>query len=314
MKFVAAVLAVLFVASALAQADAETCPVYRAAAPVTIDGALDEPCWKTATAYRVDYEHGRLGSLCTQALMTVKYAWDDHYLYIGYETFDTNLQAETTGELEGPPGNRRRGCVIWTGKGPDCVEFFLSWGSERYVWELHHNAENDFNDIWCVVHPDNDPATRFAGWDYGIRFCYREYLPDDGPDTVAMATKLKPKAEGGRSTINDPSDVDTGYTAELRLPWFATGIAMDRAVMGPPRGPHKRVERVPGLWKVEGLELWVLAVVQDADSHARYHHSGPAFKAGWFHRGAANWPRLVFQTQPEKALGSKTGEGDVQDP
>ena len=272
--------------------------VYRAASPVTIDGVLDEPCWKTATPFRVDYEHGKLGVLCTQALMVVKYAWDDQYLYIGYETFDTNLLAEGTGEMKGPKGNRREGCVIWNSNRVDCVEFFLSWGSERYLWELHHNALNDFNDIWCVVHPENDPATRFAGWEYGIRFCRNEYLVDDPPATVAMAVRLKPKADGRPSTVNDPTDLDTGYTAELRIPWLATGIATDRAVMGPPKAHGKRAERVPGLWKVEGQELWSLAVVQDSDSPNRYHHSGPQFNGGWFHRGAATWPRLVFRSSP----------------
>ena len=98
-----------------------SCEVYRATSPVTIDGALDESCWKDATAYRVDYDSDKLGVLCTQALMVVKYAWDEQYLYIGYETFDTNLLAEGMGQMDGPDGNRREGCVIWTSKGVDCV-------------------------------------------------------------------------------------------------------------------------------------------------------------------------------------------------
>ncbi|MEI8084248.1 MAG: hypothetical protein WCI74_20595, partial [Actinomycetes bacterium] len=229
---------------------------------MTIDGTLDEPCWKTAEPFRVDYEHGKLGVLCTQALMIVKYAWDEQYLYIGYETFDTNLLAKGTGEMDGPKTNRREGCVIWNSNGVDCVEFFLSWGTERYLWELHHNAVNQFNDIWCVVHPENDPATRFFGWEYGIRFCRGEYLPDDPPATVAMAVHLKPKADGLPSTVNDPTDLDTGYTAEVRIPWLATGIGYDRAEMSPPEGKSKRSVRVPGLWKVEGQELWLLTVLQ----------------------------------------------------
>lgn len=298
MRGVLSIVLFLSVLSALG-GESNTFAVYRAAAPVVIDGALDDACWKAATPRRVDYEHGKLGVLCTQALMVVKYAWDEQYLYIGYETFDTNLIAEGAGEMDGPKENRRETCVIWTSKGVDCVEFFLSWGSDRYLWELHHNARNDFSDIWCVVHPEKDPVARAGGWDYGIRFCRNEFLPDDGPASVAMAVRPKPKAEGTPSTVNDPSDLDTGYTSELRIPWFATGIAMDRAVMVPPKSEGKRPLRAPGQWKVEGLELQSLAVVQDSNAHSRYHHSGPEFNAGWFHRGATNWPRLVFQAAPE---------------
>ena len=295
------VLSVLFSLSMLSAfgGDNAPCAVYRAAASVTIDGALDEPCWKAATPLRVDYENGKLGVLCTQELMIVKYAWDDQYLYIGYETFDTNLLAEGTGQMDGPEGNRRESCQIWKSNKVDCVEFFLSWGSERYMWELHHNARNDFSDIWCVVLPENDPATHFAGWEYGIRFCRNEYLPDDPPATVAMAVRLKPKADGKPSTVNDPSDRDTGYTAELRIPWRATGIALDRAQMGTPAAGARRPLQLSSRWKVEGLELWSLAVVQNSDSDNRYHHSGPQFAGGWFHRHASTWPRLVFRAAME---------------
>ena len=275
------------------------CEVYRATSPVMIDGVLDESCWKTATPYRVDYEHGKLGVLSTQAMMVVKYAWDDQYLYLGYETFDTNLLAEGTGQMDGPAGNRREACQIWTKSGVDCVEFFLSWGSERYLWELHHNASNNFIDVWCVVHAENDPITQYAGWEYGIRLCRNEYLVDDPPATVAMAVRLKPKVDGSPSTVNDPSDCDTGYTAEIRIPWLATGIAWDRAVVGPVVAKGRRPPRIPGRWNVEGAELWLLSVVQDSDSHNRYHHSSPRFAGGWFHRNASTWPRLVFCANPK---------------
>lgn len=296
MKASVVVPCLVMLSAAFARAEGECWPVHRAADPVAIDGMLDESCWKTAMPVRVDYEHGKAGVLCTQSLMTVKYAWDDRYLYIGYETFDTNLLAAGTGEMDGPHANRREGCVIWRSSGIDCVEFFLSWGSEQYVWELHHNALNQFNDTWCVVLPlESDPSARYTGWDFGIRFCRGEYLLDDPPATVAMAVQLKPKADGRPSTVNDPGDLDTGYAAELRIPWLATGIARDRAVMGPPKDKDQRRDRVPGLWMVEGLELWSLCVVQNSDSHSRYHHSGPGFNANWFHRKASTWPRLTFR-------------------
>ena len=42
----------------------------------------------------------------------MRYAWDDHYLYIAYETFDANLTAQGTGEMQGPKDNRREGAAL----------------------------------------------------------------------------------------------------------------------------------------------------------------------------------------------------------
>jgi hypothetical protein len=107
-----------------------------------------------------------------------------------------------------------------------------------------------------------------------------------------MAVCLKPKADGKPSTINDDSDVDSGYTAELRIPWPALGAPRERATWLPPAAGTK--DRLPGPWKVEGLALPILAVVQDGDLKDRYHHSSPTFKGGWFHMGAADWPRYIL--------------------
>jgi hypothetical protein len=43
---------------------------------------------------------------------------------------------------------------------------------------------------------------------------------------------------------------------------------------------------------MEGQQMLVLAVVQDGDLKDRYHHSSPTFPGGWFHKGAAHYPRL----------------------
>ena len=76
--------------------------------PVTIDGALDEACWQSATPVDVKWEFGKTGVAESKPLMTVKYAADANYLYIGYETFDRNLVAVGTGQKQGPKGNHAR--------------------------------------------------------------------------------------------------------------------------------------------------------------------------------------------------------------
>ena len=43
--------------------------------------------------------------------------------------------------------------------------------------------------------------------------------------------------------------------------------------------------------------MLVLAVMQDGDLKDRYHHSSPTFPGGWFHKGAAHYPRVDLVAQ-----------------
>ena len=273
-------------------------PIYKTAQAIRIDGVLDDPAWKEARVVEAQYVWGQVGRKSAEPRMDVRYAWDDHYLYIGYETFDKNLVALGTGRREGPPENTREGCLIGhpTEK-VDVVEFFVSFGDTRFFWELHHNAANQFNDIWCVVVDDSWPIGKSSLNRFGIQFHAHEFLQDDteGGHTLAMAVRLKPKADGKPSTINDPGDVDTGYTAELRLPWLGLGAPVDRETFLPAESdPSKTKPRLRGPWKMAGQEMMILAVAQDGDLPEHYHHSSPTKPGGWFHKGAEHWPRYVL--------------------
>ncbi len=293
-------LPVLALAAPAAPDAVATNRLIRRADPVmTIDGKLDEACWRQAEAHNVNYINGRKGEAAADPLMTVKWTWDTNYLYIGYETFETNVTAFGTGVVGGPADNSREAANICVGPecmGGDVVEFFISWRSQLFMWELHHNASNNFSDIWCVVLPENDPQTRSTDFSYGIRFAFEEYLRDDGTFRVASAVALKARADGKPSTINDPRDADTGYTSELRLPWRAIGAPIDYLCWRTEPGPNPdRPLRLPAGWDLTRAEVWMLAVLQNPDTGRRYHHDGPEFFGGWFHRGAATWPRYRFE-------------------
>jgi hypothetical protein len=267
--------------------------VFKTAAPIVIDGALDDPAWAKATPVPVDFVGTKVGVKSETPHAIVKYTWDDNYLYIGYETFDTNLVAMPKDELQGPPTNRRQGCEIYDPKGVikvDVAEFFISFGDEHFFWELHHNALNQFNDVWCVSVDPAWPIAKTTMSTYDIIFQPNEWLADDGANTVAMAVKLKPKADGKPSTVNDDSDVDTGYTAEIRLPWRSIGAPTAAATWI----ENKPAPRTPGPWKMTGQTVSLLAVVQDGDLKERYHHSSPTKKPGWFHKSQPDWPRYLF--------------------
>lgn len=255
--------------------------------PIVVDGVLDEPVWRIAPPVEVDYIGSKQGQKSSEKRMVAKYAWDGDYLFIGYETFDANLVAAGNGRTEGPEGNRRPGATIFDPpKKIDVVEFFISFGDERFMWEIHHNALGQFNDVFCIVPHPEWPVAKGSLTTHGIMFLDSEWLRDDPPHTVATAVKLKPKADGAASTPNQPGDVDAGYTAEIRIPWRALGIPTAAGTWRQENG-----KRVPGPWKLDGQKLSLLAVVQDGDLPERYHHSSPKRKPDWFHKTQPDWPQ-----------------------
>ena len=290
-------LALASLASGMATFGAETPPpgtILRAEKPILVDGVLDEPCWKAATPVRADYINSKQGVLSDEPHLLVRYAYDDQYLYIAYETFDRNLIALGTGKKQGPDDNPREGCVIWKdGVKVDVVEFFISFGDEHFFWEIHHNAANQFNDIWCTVFDPAWPIAKSAMAPFGIVFGDEMSIPDDGPHKLARAVRPKARADGKPSTVNDPADTDTGYTAEIRLPWLGIGApaACRTWVEREPAEPGKPKVKEPGSWKMEGQVIHIIAAVQDGDLAERYHHSSPTRNGGWFHKSFRDWPR-----------------------
>ena len=282
------------------EAAAEPIPIHKAPSAIAVDGVLDEAAWKKAQVVEANYVWGQVGQRSAKPQMRVRYTWDDHYLYVGYETFDRNLVALGTGQKEGPGDNLREGCAIThpTGK-PDVVECFISFGDLRFFWEVHHNAANQLNDIWCVVVDKAWPISKSTMNRFGIQLLQREYVQDDAATgrRLATAVALKPKADGKPSTVNDANDVDTGYTGELRLPWLGLGAPRDREtwITAAKPGSKSRLLRRHGPWKMAGQEIRILAVVQNGDLKQRYHHSSPTKPGDWFHKGAEHYPRYVLR-------------------
>jgi hypothetical protein len=263
--------------------------------PITIDGVLDEPVWRASKPVDVRFLGSKQGEKSTDERMIARYAWDGDYLYIAYETFDSNLITLGSGRTEGPPERPRQGALIHHPEAKvDVVEFFLSFGDEHFMWEIHHNAANHFNDIFCIVPDPKWPIAKSSLATYGIIFNDFEWLRDDPPHTLAHAVHLKPKADGAPSTVNDPSDIDTGYTAEVRIPWRALGIPREAETWLP-----GKPKRVPGPWNLKGQKLSLLAVVQDGDLPERYHHSSPTRKPDWFHKTQPDWPVYEFVVADE---------------
>jgi hypothetical protein len=259
-------------------------PIYRSAAPPVIDGVLDEPCWREAVSVRADLIFGAAGRRADPAPLTVRYAWDDSCLYIGYEVNDADLVSLPSGKQGGPAGAR------WPlpeeylpEKGLDLAEFFISFRDNTRIWEVHHDSGNLFNTLRAEVPAPEILATIPAPSYRDVTFRRERFVTADGPATVARAVALKPRAAGGPSTPNDPTDEDSGYTGEIRLPW--NGL-----------DPPDRIARRPdGSRAMAGETLSLLAVSLDGHGNeATYHSSAAWLPDRMFHFSVDLWPRYLL--------------------
>jgi len=272
----------------------------RAEQTITVDGILYEPVWADATAVEVGYLDKEPGKLQKPCRMIVKVAWDDQYLYLAYETFDRNVMAKGAGNEQGPEHNRREEVVAYPTDPPDFVEFFISFSDPTFFWEIHHNAANQFTDIWCTVVDPSWPLANSTMHLWGIHFAREEYIKDDGPYKLAKAVHMKIVKDRQASTVNNPADKDVGYTAEIRLPWRSIGVDRRRASTIN-LDPENHWDTMPGPWKMEGQTVSILTVCHDGDSGEMYYHSAPARKGSWFHSSYSAWPVYTFTTGESQA-------------
>jgi hypothetical protein len=268
-------------------------PLLKVETPLVIDGDLNKPEWKKVEPIRVDYIQSKKGILSDTPRETVRYLWDEHYLYIGYEFYTKNLKAQGTGKKKGPEGNEREGAEIFVpNKNVDIAEFFITFDDPNFFWEVHLNELNQFNDLRITVADPSWKLSKQANVPYGIVFGSHDYIEDEGPYKLVTAVKMLPKADGKPSTVNDPSDVDTGYSAEIRLPWYGLGAPKARrtTLQIPAKIKGDRATTAPGPWKMAGEQINILAVYQDLDLPERYHHSSATKPpGGWFHQSEPYW-------------------------
>ena len=157
---------------------------YRAAAPLKIDGRLDELAWLRApvTEAFVDIEGPSRPkpTFTTQAKML----WDEEYFYIAAILEEPHVWANLT----------ERDSVIFYDN--DFEVFIDPDGDTHRYMELELNALSTEWDL-LLVKPYRDGGPAVHAWDIpGLRSAVHV----DG-------------------TINDPSDTDSGWTVEIAIPW-----------------------------------------------------------------------------------------------
>ncbi len=170
----------------------------RAGGPIAIDGALDDAAWRDAP-WTEDFGDMASGARPEAALRTrVKMLWDDSYLYIAADIAGPHLWAEMT----------RHDAPLYQ---ENAFEFFVDPdGDNHEYYEFEINARNTTWDLF-LPRPYRDGGQGLSDWEI-------------------LGLKSAVRLDG---TLNDPSDVDRGWTIEMAVPWFALGEQAHR-----PAPPH----------------------------------------------------------------------------
>jgi hypothetical protein len=151
-----------------------------------IDGRLDDVAWKSAPWSEpfVDIE----GDLRPPPLFTTRFRalWDETHLYVAAELEEPHLYATLT----------RHDSVIF--QDPDFELFLDPDGDTLHYFELELNAFG-------------------TTWDLKLDRPYHQSgRPDDGWELVGLRLGV-----GLDGTLNEPRDIDSGWTVELAMPWSA---------------------------------------------------------------------------------------------
>jgi hypothetical protein len=188
---------------------------YRAAAPIHVDGRLDDPAWRDApwTDDFVDIEGDakpRPG-LRTRARML----WDDTYLYVGAELVEPHLWGTLT----------EHDAVIFHDN--DFEVFIDPNGDNHEYYEFEINALGTTWDL-LLPRPYKDGGKPVNSWE----------IPG-----MKSAVHLE-------GTLNDAHDTDRAWTVELAFPWAVLG-ELARRPAPPADGDQWRVNFSRVEWPVE---------------------------------------------------------------
>ncbi len=170
----------------------------RAAGPILIDGRLAEPAWRQATWTEAFVDIEGAARPRPRFATRVKMLWDDTHFYIAARMDEPHVWATLT----------QRDQIVFHDN--DFEIFIDPDGDTRQYYEIEVNALNTIFDLFLVnTYIDGGPALH--GWDLkGMKHA----VHIDG-------------------SLNDPTDIDRGWSVEFALPWSALGEAAHRPC--PPR-------------------------------------------------------------------------------
>ncbi len=201
---------------------------YRAAEPLAVTGRLDEPSWILAprSPRFVDLITGKPTIHNTQAAVL----WDDDYLYVGFWVEEPFVEAKLT----------EQDALIWS---ENDVELFVAGADGYYEFEI--NALGTIYEalfLWEDAYerggygqlPELSRTAPGAKPWSGVGFTSHPRGPRIGFFNWDLPGIRSAVAVDG--TINDNSDRDRGWTAEIALPWSGLEVlARGDSRASPPR-------------------------------------------------------------------------------
>jgi hypothetical protein len=147
----------------------------------TIDGRLDDPAW--ANAQVIDRFPSFWAKAKGQDVTRARLVWDDEALYFAADMDDAELQSYGT----------RRNDHLWEGD----------------VFELFFKPQNDRPEYYEFQVNPRSVILELAFPKRGFDFATLAARPPLGMKAVAVC----------RGTVDQPGDVDRGWTVEGRIPW-----------------------------------------------------------------------------------------------
>jgi hypothetical protein len=237
--------------------------------PVTIDGKLDEQTWETAswTEDFIDIEGP--GSPAPAHRTSVRMLWDDNYFYVAAQLAEPHVWAT----LE------HRDAVIYHDN--DFEVFIDPDGDNHLYYELEINALGTEWDL-MLIRPYRDGGPAVNAWDI------------QGLQTAVQVS----------GTLNDPSDVDKGWSVEIAFPWEVLAQAAGRDAPPEPadiwRVNFSRVQ-----WDVQPKEECYVKVIDEGTGDPL-----PEYNWVWSPQGLIAmhypemWGEVMFVTDRDQGFDS----------
>ena len=188
---------------------------YRIRDKIEVDGRLDTPGWQKApkSGRFVDLVSGVPGFLETRMASL----WDEENFYVAFWVEEPNVRARLT----------ERDSFVWT---ENDVEIFI--GGEDCYYEFQINALGTVYEVFYIWQDAHEKGSRFDTPEFdllkrrvdilggfqdasrhgkhprGARWAFMDW------DFPGLRTAVRVQG-----TVNDPSNIDKGWTVEVAFPW-----------------------------------------------------------------------------------------------